>query len=114
MKLSRNFLNETSKVTSSYGCSLIIGATNHLVTLWRLQLRHRHERPWITLVGIQLEAIAVAIAGLWLYELLLIIPLFWLSPWEEPWIWILDIEEAAFGIQWAYIGIYSLLTWAMR
>ena len=111
MRLSHNVLNETSKVTSSYGYSLIIGAINHVVTWWGLQLRHRQERPWIALVGIPLEAVAVAIAGLWLYELLLIIPLLWLSPWEEPWIWILGVEEAAFGIQWAYIGIYALLTW---
>ena len=82
------------------------------MTWWGLQLRHRQERPWIALVGIPLEAVAVAIAGLWLYELLLIIPLLWLSPWEEPWTWILGIEEAAFGIQWGYIGVYALNSWS--
>ncbi len=112
MRLSRNVFNETSKVENSYGRSTPIGAKKYVVTWWEHQLRHRHERPWIALVGIPLEAVAVAVAGLWFYEFVLIIPLLWLSPWEEPWIWILGVEEAAFGIQWAYIGVYALVTWS--
>ena len=112
MRLSRNDLNMAPKVKSSYGQSRTIGAIGRVAIWWGNQLRHRQERPWIALVGIPLEAVAVAIAGLWFYELILIIPLLWLSPWEESWIWILGVEEAAFGIQWAYIGVYALMTWS--
>jgi hypothetical protein len=85
-----------------------------LFAWWGEEFKCRQERPWIARVAIPLEAVAVALAGLWFYELVVIVPLLWFSLWEASWIWILGVEEAAFGIQWAYTGVYSLMAWSNK
>lgn len=71
----------------------------------------RCDRPWLSLVVVPIAIIGAAVS----MRLLLIVPLVALMWWwgssETPWVWILGVLEAAWGIQWAVLGLTLLATY---
>lgn len=71
----------------------------------------RRDRPWFALVFVPIAIIGAAVS----MRLLLIVPLvalmFWWGSSETPWVWILGVLEAAWGIQWAVLGLTLLATY---
>lgn len=77
----------------------------------RTRVAKRQDRPWIALVVLPLVMTATALTPL-PQHFWLLVPLVCLTWWwgsvEWAWGWVVGVLEAAWGLQWAYVGIYCL------
>lgn len=67
----------------------------------------RRAMPWIGRIAVPLAGIAAALTGLWWSWPVLGLCALGASPGES-WGWVLAIEEAIVGTEWAWLGASSL------
>ena len=73
------------------------------------QLVRRADRPWFTLVFVPIVMLACVVT----LHLLLLLPLaalcWWWGSTEDRLMWVLGILEAAWGVQWACLGLFGYM-----
>ena len=67
---------------------------------------HRLAMPWVARIAVPLSMIAAGLTGLWWSWPLLALCALTASP-GEAWGWVLAIEEAVIGTEWAWLGASS-------
>jgi hypothetical protein len=77
------------------------------VDAMRIVWNTRRERQWLGLVAVPLAMLATALSGMWwTWPLLLAGAWTVLHTWH--WLWLLTLELAVIGAQWAILGAMAL------
>jgi len=110
-------LNKNHRLSFSVSVPLIWPSFRLRLDLGRQQslafslIAARKDRLWLSLVAVPLALTAVVLAGQFALILPLVALAWWWASQEWAWAWLVGIMEACWGIQWAYVGVYTLATY---
>jgi hypothetical protein len=94
--------------TGAVGRPIAVQPVLRVLKFMRQDWSTRRERPWLALIAVPLAMNATGLLQLWwLWPILLVVA----AVSAPSWWWVLSVQLAIVGTEWAYVGCVALAMW---